>query len=63
MVFLLSLSAISIDNSRGGWDGQQGGVGWGGVGGWGERWKNHPLRHPMNSYDAHTVANDIPVGL
>ena len=28
--FLPSLSAISIDNRKGRWDGQQGGVGWGG---------------------------------
>ena len=27
----LSLSAVSIDNTRGGWDGQWGEVGWDGV--------------------------------
>ena len=32
MVFLPSLSAISIDNRGGGWDGRRGGVGWDGEG-------------------------------
>ena len=42
---LPSLSAISINNKGGGWDGQWGGVEWGGVGGEGGReggGKNHP---------------------
>ena len=40
-----SLSAISIDNKGGGWDGQWGGVGWDGEGwgGWGGRWQKPPL--------------------
>ena len=53
MVFLLSLSAISIDNRRGGWDGWWGGMGVG---------KNPRLGHPMSSHDDHTVANETPVG-
>ena len=46
--FLRSLSAVSIDNRGGGWDGRWGGVGWDGegwVGGEGGReggGKNHP---------------------
>ena len=41
-----------------------GGARWGRMGrsGWGGRWKNHPVGHPMSSHDAHTVANDTPVG-
>ena len=39
----------------------QGGVGRRGVGGMGGG-KNHPLGHPMSSHDAHTVANNTPVG-
>ena len=37
-----------------GWDGEE----WVGEGGG----KNHPLGHSMSSHDAHTVANDTPVG-
>ena len=55
MVFLLSLSTISIDNRGGGWDGGWGGVGQGGVNGVGGG-KKHRLGHPMSSHDAHTVA-------
>ena len=62
MVFLLSLSVVSIDNRGGvGWAARQGGMGrggWGGVGGG----KNHCLGHSMNSHDAHTVANETVVG-
>ena len=50
-----------LDNRGGGWDVWQGGVGWGGMGGVGGG-KNHPLGHPMSSHEAHTVANDTPVG-
>ena len=39
----------------------RGGVRWGGVGGV-KGGKNYPLGHPMSSHDAHTVANDTPVG-
>ena len=38
-----------------------GGVGRGGVGGDGGG-KKPPLGHSMSSHDAHTVANDTPVG-
>ena len=64
MVFLASLSAISIDNRGDGWDGRRAGWGgterngWGGVG-WGGRWQKLPLGHSMSSHDAHT--NDTPV--
>ena len=44
-----------------GWVVEQGGVGWGGVGGVGGG-KNHPLGHSMSSHDANIVANDTPVG-
>ena len=57
MEFLTSLSAVSIDNREGEWDG----VGWGGVGGVGGG-KNHHLGQPMSSYNAHTVADDSSVG-
>ena len=52
----MSVSAISIDNRGGGWDGWL--VGWGGVGGG----KNPHLGHPMNSHETHTVTNDTIVG-
>ena len=53
MVLLLSLSAISIANGMGG------GVEWvGGVGGG----KKPCLGYSMSSHDAHTVANNTPVG-
>ena len=55
MVFLSSLSAISIDN-RGGMGGMSGSVWWGG------RWQNLCLGHFMSSHDTYTVANDTPVG-
>ena len=38
-----------------------GGMGRGGVGGVGGG-KNYPLGHPMSNHDAHTVANNTPVG-
>ena len=44
-----------------GWVVGWGGVEWGGVGRVGGG-KNHPLGDPMSSHDAHTVANDTPVG-
>ena len=56
MVFLLTFSALSIDNKRGGWDGRQGEVT--GV----TDGKSPCLEHPMCRNDAHTVANDTPVG-
>ena len=47
MVFLPSLSAVSIDNRGGGWDRRWGGVGCGGVSGVGDG--NNPyLGHPMS---------------
>ena len=58
-VLLPSLSAVSIDNRGGGWDGQWGGEG--GVGGEGGG-KNHCLGHHMSGHDTHTVANNTPVG-
>ena len=44
-----------------GWAVGQVGVGREGVGGVGGG-KNHTLGHPMSSHDAHTVANNTPVG-
>ena len=56
--FLLS---VLIIEGWVGWVAGWGGVGWGEVGGVGGG-KNYPLGHPMSSHDAHTVANDTPVG-
>ena len=42
---LPSLSTVSIDNRGGGWDGQQGRVGWDGEG-WGGRWQKPLLGTP-----------------
>ena len=42
--------------------GKWGRVGWGGCMGWAGGGKNPCLGHPMSSHDAHTVANDTPVG-
>ena len=39
MVFLTSVSAISIANGEGGWDGRRGGVGWDELGRWRRRWQ------------------------
>ena len=63
MVFLPSLSARSIVKRGGGWDGWwvkmgSDGVGWGGV----EHSRNPCLGHSISSHDAHTVANDTPLG-
>ena len=38
------------------------GVGWEEVGGWVGGGKNYPQGHAMSSHDAHTVANNTPVG-
>ena len=53
--FLLSVLIIE------GVGGMGNGVGREGVGGVGGG-KNHPLGHPMNSHDTHTVANDTLAG-
>ena len=44
-----------------GWAAGRSGVGQGGVGGVGGG-INHRLGHPMSIHDAHTVANNTPVG-
>ena len=46
-----SLSAVSIDNRGGGWDGWWGRVGWRRVGEL-RGGKNHRLGQPMSSHDA-----------
>ena len=38
------------------------GVGQGGVGGSKNHPLGHPMGHPMSSHEAHTVANNTPVG-
>ena len=43
---------------RGGWDGEQDGVGWGGVGGGEKPW----LGHLWSSHDAHILACALLVG-
>ena len=57
------LSAVSIDNRDrgGGWDGQWGGVGRGGMGSVGGG-KKHWLGHPMSSHSTDTVASGTIVG-
>ena len=58
MVFLPSVSDISIANRGGGWDGWQDGTGWGGVGGGKKPW----LGHLWSSHEAHTIAHAALVG-